>query len=294
MASVCLIVPFFAQISPFFWKNNPKAYRFPNYFDHFVESFSKTKGVDLKIFTNIPSEPYKEKYQGNISFYQMSLNQFFRLAVKQIGFNPGQFYPYQFGLRIYSSFYGYKICDFKPAFGVIFSDFLKGYEFWGYCDIDMIIGNLGKFFRDDNVQKYDLITVPGNIAGYMALYRNTESMNNLFRTSPDYLKVFESPKNYIFDEYGREDIVAMKQILKKGEVKVHYMENLVHNDCGIMNLDRDWKYRWENGTLIDTLADLEVGAFHIVKTKKAPDFVIEPLVRNQPFEVTKKGIRAVS
>lgn len=36
----------------------------------------------------------------------------------------------------------YKFCDFKPAYGEIFADYLKGYDFWGHCDIDLLWGNI--------------------------------------------------------------------------------------------------------------------------------------------------------
>ena len=35
----------------------------------------------------------------------------------------------------------YKLCDFKPLYGIIFEDYLKEYDYWGYSDIDMIIGD---------------------------------------------------------------------------------------------------------------------------------------------------------
>ena len=32
----------------------------------------------------------------------------------------------------------YKLCDFRPAYGHIFEEELKVYDFWGFCDMDMI------------------------------------------------------------------------------------------------------------------------------------------------------------
>ena len=32
----------------------------------------------------------------------------------------------------------YKLCDFRPAYGDIFGDYIKGYDFWGWGDIDLI------------------------------------------------------------------------------------------------------------------------------------------------------------
>ena len=40
----------------------------------------------------------------------------------------------------------YKLCDYKPAYGYIFPEYTKGYDYWGHCDMtDCIFGNLRKF-----------------------------------------------------------------------------------------------------------------------------------------------------
>ena len=36
----------------------------------------------------------------------------------------------------------YKLCDYRPYFGIIFSDLLKGYTHWGWCDLDLVLGNV--------------------------------------------------------------------------------------------------------------------------------------------------------
>lgn len=36
----------------------------------------------------------------------------------------------------------YKLCDFRPLYGKAFTDELKGYDFWGHCDIDVVWGEI--------------------------------------------------------------------------------------------------------------------------------------------------------
>lgn len=36
----------------------------------------------------------------------------------------------------------YKLCDLRPFIGLLFSEYLEGYEYWGFHDFDMIFGNL--------------------------------------------------------------------------------------------------------------------------------------------------------
>jgi hypothetical protein len=75
---------------------------------------------------------------------------------------------------------GHKLCDFKPFFGVIFSDLLKDYEFWGFCDVDMMFGNLAKLFDSDFLDRIDLFSAHNSqVVGHFTILRNTESMNRI-------------------------------------------------------------------------------------------------------------------
>lgn len=39
----------------------------------------------------------------------------------------------------------YKLCDLKPLYGIIFAEYLKGYDYWGHCDMDMVFGDIRSF-----------------------------------------------------------------------------------------------------------------------------------------------------
>lgn len=96
---------------------------------------------------------------------------------------------------------GYKFCDFKPAYGFIFSEYIKGYDYWGQCDIDLILGDITGYFQALQFWKYDFISVRHDFnSGFFSLFRNTEKMNTLFMNSKDYIKVFTDSKHYCFDE----------------------------------------------------------------------------------------------
>lgn len=106
----------------------------------------------------------------------------------------------------------YKLCDFKPLYGKAFTDELKGYDFWGHCDIDVVWGDIKKFITDDILNKYDRI----GTYGHFTLYRNCARMNDLYQEKGSafpYQTVFTSPHNYNFDEmYGMNLICKKKNI----------------------------------------------------------------------------------
>lgn len=93
----------------------------------------------------------------------------------------------------------YKLCDYKIAYGLIFEEELKQYDFWGYCDSDMVLGQIRKFVTDDILEKYDKI-LP---LGHLSIYRNTDEINRRFMKCPDimdYQIVFSSSQIFQFDE----------------------------------------------------------------------------------------------
>ncbi len=94
----------------------------------------------------------------------------------------------------------YKLCDFRPAYGEIFQEYIKGYDFWGHCDNDQIFGDIRHFITDDILDRYDRIL----FCGHFTLYKNTPEVNQVYKkVSPlSYKTVFSSSKNFCFDEAG--------------------------------------------------------------------------------------------
>jgi hypothetical protein len=95
----------------------------------------------------------------------------------------------------------YKICDFKPTFGKIFEEYLAGYDFWGYCDADLIFGKIRSFISDRMLEKFDIInTYYGFLSGPFCLYKNIPSVCNLYQNSINVGQVLMSEYQQGFDE----------------------------------------------------------------------------------------------
>ena len=48
-------------------------------------------------------------------------------------------------------------------YGLLFSDDLNGYDFWGWLDPDIMIGNIRKFINDGVLNKYDILSTDENL-----------------------------------------------------------------------------------------------------------------------------------
>ena len=97
----------------------------------------------------------------------------------------------------------YKLCDYKPMYGLIFQNWLKGYDFWGYVDHDIIWRNIGKFVSDEILDRYDRIYRHG----HFQLYRNTENLRRfILHKLPDwnisYRDMYSTSTVMAFDEIG--------------------------------------------------------------------------------------------
>jgi hypothetical protein len=118
----------------------------------------------------------------------------------------------------------YKLCDFRPSFGYVFNDIVKEYDFWGYCDVDLIWGNIRAFLTTELLESVDKVS---NF-GHCSIYRNSKKMNGLFKRQykefPSYKEIFSSPLSYIFDER------IMKYICKKENINVFEKKNMFF-DC---------------------------------------------------------------
>lgn len=99
----------------------------------------------------------------------------------------------------------YKICDYKPAYGYLFSELLKPYDFWGTMDIDMIVGDLQTALKKIDLAQLDFLSgLPHYVAGSFFLCRNTPVHNALFMKSRSWKEVFHTPKMVSFTECNRQ------------------------------------------------------------------------------------------
>lgn len=177
---IAFILPYFGKVPWYFW--------------FFNKSCSYNPDVDFIFLTDVdlPGEP-----AANIIVVKSSMGEFSSRFTEKLGFEIKVRHPY-------------KLCDLRPAFGLVFSDLIEGYDFWGFVDIDMVFGNIRSLITADMLDRYDIITGKEDyIAGFFTLFRNNDHINRLFLKSKDYRKVFGEPLYYDFDECNWEWLAVM-------------------------------------------------------------------------------------
>jgi len=237
--------------------------KLPWYFDYFAHSCKYNPSVDFFIVTD--DTGYLKSVSSNIRFIYKTLSEINQIAKKKL----------ELPVQITT---GYKLCDFKPTYGILFSELLKGYDFWGHGDIDMIFGNIRNFITDELLNTYELISVRHDfLTGQFLLFRNNDKMNNLFTLSRDYKKVLSSDRHYCFDETNFQwDAFTSGKQYTEIPSEIESMTHLVMRlkETGYLKAYFDFlivegtpgKIRWENGKLYYR-NKFEALLYHLVRFK---------------------------
>lgn len=72
----------------------------------------------------------------------------------------------------------YKLCDYKPMYGLALQNYISNYPYWGFCDVDMILGDLNSFLSEPILKGYDNIYH----FGHMTLLKNDNKCNLLWKS----------------------------------------------------------------------------------------------------------------
>lgn len=171
---IALVVPYFGH--------------FNNYFPLVLKSCEINRDICDWIFFTDDRTPYE--YPDNVKVHYIGFSEIKEKIEKKFNFSISLERPYKF-------------CDYKPMYGYIFEEYLKGYDFWGHCDIDCIYGKFSNFFKED-IMNYDKVMR----LGHLTLYRNTKEVNTRFFKPINgierYKQVLQTSDSCIFDEHNAQ------------------------------------------------------------------------------------------
>lgn len=266
MKTILLIIPYFGN-----W---------PLWFDAYLLSVGANPTIkwlcptDCEIPKNHPS---------NISFLPITLpelNQHVNKVVEaEVPLNPRKF------------------CDLKPAYGEIFAKQVKGYDFWGISDMDVIWGDIRKFMTEDLLNEYDIISSrKENISGHFNLFRNTEQVNSLYKKLPYYKDLFEVPEFKWTDEVVLSNYIKTNPDFETMELKVYWPTILCNQERGFdshqeYHLD---KWLWKDGKMLEVKNGEpinEVMYLHFINWKRTMKFSeINYIEQPNEFYISYNGI----
>lgn len=194
--------------------------KFPDFFTYFLLSAKRNKNIDFLIFSDQNIDEYNSLNLSNVEFKKVSFLDMKRYIQSKYDFKISMNSPY-------------KLCDFKPAYGDIFEEYLVGYDYWGFCDTDIILGDIEHFlekekFFESNYDKFGIL-------GHLQVYKNNIQVNTLYKKGNkevyrlNYRNVFSSRYTFIFDEE-----LGINQIFNENNMRTCELNKLV-DDIDITN-----------------------------------------------------------
>lgn len=212
--------------------------KFPEHMDLFLESCRHNKEFSFLVFTD---QSIPHKLPENVSFIRMEFDEVQDLLYKQLGDSATLYSPY-------------KLCDYKPIYGYIFSDYLSDADYWGHCDIDLVFGRIMEFYGDRVFGEYEKIQTQG----HLVFYKNTLRMNEMFKNYiPAGIMVDEMMKTKepcFFDEIMfpaicRNNNVSLYECKIFADILPQYSTFRVSSALCTVENKIGQRFYWKNGNL---------------------------------------------
>jgi len=171
--SIAVVIPYFGQ-----WEE---------WVDLFFETVRRNDTIDFVLFTDCDTTGISAP---NVRVHAMSIEQYVELVNERIGvrFTPAN---------------AYKLCDLRPLFGHIHEAEFRGYDFYGWCDVDLLFGDVRQFYTDAVLSRYDVLsTHEHRISGHFALFRNNRRNRRMYRHIYAWQDALERTEFVGIDEHG--------------------------------------------------------------------------------------------
>lgn len=287
MKSIIILIPYFG--------------RWPFWMDAFLLSCARNPSVHWLFFTDcgVPA-----RAPDNVFFREISFEQYKQHAGEILGIELDTAQPY-------------KLCDLRPAYGLIHEAEIRGFDFWGFGDIDVIYGDLRAYFDERRLARHQLLSChERRISGHLTLLANTDLMRNAFRQVPEWADLMRG-RHVAFDERRFSRLFLRHRSWPKWfrdwvYRNDPYMRNVEFNEtystgfCGVPWIDGSFDcptaWYWRDGKLTNNLTgEREFPYLHFVKWKQKDwrraepghFFKLDAQQLRQGFMISAEGFQAL-
>jgi len=159
--------------------------KWPEWINFFIESCTHNTDIEWVIFSDCGPT---ENTACNVRLVDISFDEYKGLIRNRlhVDFDPPS---------------PYKLCDVRPAFGVVHSEYIKGFDFYGYGDLDVIYGRIRDFYDTPTLGQYDLLsTHPERTCGHFLLMRNRLELVEAFSRISGWEVLISDEAHHMVDE----------------------------------------------------------------------------------------------
>ncbi|WP_028981232.1 DUF6625 family protein [Sporocytophaga myxococcoides] len=262
----------------------------PGYYPYFLLTANNNPSIDFFIINDQLTE---NKHDKNIHFVKMNLKDIEDKVSLKLG-------------RTFTIHNSWKLNDYKPSIGLVFEDLLKEFDYWGWCDLDIIWGNLTNFLSEEKLKNIDVFSTKENwTAGHFTLFRNDRKINQLFLQNPQVYDMLNSEIYYAFEECCHRwdgKFRLIDELVSEGKMVSMFdiVQNAMHNGSISAKFGEEIReypdkinYAYSNGKLIDLSDGKELMYYHLITVKKIWRFFI-PLLKpgTEELYISPFGIRS--
>lgn len=168
---------------------------------------------------------------------------------------------------------GHSFSDARPMFAEVFPERVKGFEWWGWCELDVVLGDLDSMLPP-LLDAHDAVSAFHTaVCGPLMLFRNRPDVNNLFRHG-NWEQVLAEPGYCNFEEIQgehRNRPGGMTKILRESGLPAHWDDRFSlwwETDPAFPTPATCWA---EGKQLFEVPTGRELMIYHFNHTKRWPD-----------------------
>jgi hypothetical protein len=166
----------------------------PWYFPLWAASLERNPGISAAIITNLDSP--SSAVPKNLDIIQISMGEVLNRIQLVTNVEIPLCRPH-------------KLCDYRPLYALAFPEITQGCEYWGYCDMDMIFGDLSPVIRHAESGRWDIISPNIHVVGHCTLIKNSFRNNSLVLRAPQLARRLVSPSTTFLDEGGMNECASI-------------------------------------------------------------------------------------
>lgn len=217
---IAVLIPYFGQ-----W---------PAWIDFFVETCRANRSIDWILFSD--SEPPQNRAP-NVRHARMAFDEYKRTVGGALGISLDAISPYE-------------LCDIRPALAFAHADLVRGYDFVGFGDLDVVYGDIRAFYDQDLLDRYDVLSShPDRVSGHFCLMRNREDIVLAFRRSRGWKAAMQRPDYVNFDERDFYNLLRGAKARLLGRLGKQPPRCLFREAYSTPAATNAMRWYWENGRL---------------------------------------------
>lgn len=201
----------------------------------------------------------------------------------------------------------HKLCDYKPFYGLAFKDELRQFEYWGYTDIDIILGDFSQVIQIINETKCDFFFTHTKPIGHCTIIRNSDKCNKVGLSVKNYKQRLLSSKHSTHLSESTE----LHEAIKENGLTTYSIQDLKnewkkYRPIVSVSIDSDhsiYDFGYKNNFIIhceenkvtaycleNSLEKKEIIYIHFMGTKARRYWKKIDYVNSYPFSLTPYGL----